>query len=238
MRKIVCERCAIRERSCAVALPPDKLDEIGAYGVATIYKPRQVVFHEGMPAAGLYVVCEGTVKLYQSDRFGRDYILGFAEPGDVLGELPGDPSEPYSTSAEALTESQLCYLPRERLAALIDAYPSAGMRLIAALSKALAAARRKAGDLALKGAEHRLATLLVELLDESGAADGNGHAELTLGHSRRELAEMIGVSPETAIRLLARLRQRGILTTRGRSVVVTDVEKLTRLAQQHDLAAS
>jgi CRP/FNR family transcriptional regulator len=238
MRRILCENCAIRDTGIIADLPVEKLDEFRACSVTAIYKPRQVVFHEGTSACGLYILCHGAVKLYQSDRFGRDHILGVAGPGDVLGELPVDPTESYSTSAEVLTESQLCYLPRERLVQFIQLHPMTGVRLIAALSTALGAARKKVRDLALKPAETRLAELLVQLARSTGRPAQNGATRVILRYSRREIAEMIGISTETAIRLLGRLKKKRVITVHQRELVISDVEKLMRFANQGSVATS
>jgi CRP/FNR family transcriptional regulator len=192
--------------TCIADLPIDDLGEFEACGVSGLYKPRQVIFHQGTSANGLYVLCHGTVKLYQSDRFGREFIIDFVTPGTVLGELGLDDDEAYSASAEALTESQLSFLPRERLVQFIERHPKTAVRLVATLSKALGGARRKAGELALKRADARLAELLLRFADDANrdGAAGNGPTRIRLTYSRRELAEMIGVSTETAIRLLGK----------------------------------
>ena len=65
----------------------------------------------------------------------------------------------------------------------------------------------------------------------------NGSTKLTLGYSRRELAEMIGVSPETAIRLLGRLKNKQAITTRRRELIITDSDKLVRLANHDNINA-
>jgi len=221
--------------SCIADLPVEQLDEFRDYGVSAIYRRRQVVFHEGTPASGLFIVCHGAVKLYHSDRFGRDHILGVAAAGDVLGEMPLDPGEPYSVSAEALTDSQICYLPRERLVQFIQLYPMSGVRLIAALSKSLSIARRKVRGLALKQAENRLAELLIQLA--GSASDGaNGQKRIKLDYTRREIAEMIGVSTETAIRLLGRLKRKRIISTAHRELIINDTERLTRIANHEAIA--
>jgi len=237
MRKVQCENCGVRETSVVCDLPEDRLDAFRSCGSTALYKSRQVIFHEGAPATGLYLLCFGAVKLYQSDRFGRDHIVTVSAPGDVLGELPSDPSETYSVSAEALTDSQLCYLPRERLAQFIQVYPMAGVRLIAALSDALRKARRKVRALALKTAEGRLADLLIQLAEVHGHSNGNGGARFTLRYSRREIAEMIGVSTETAIRLLGRLKVKRAIATSHRELIIADPEKLARIANHDDVAA-
>ena len=239
MRKIPCESCPVREEGCIASVPPEKLEKFRACGAVAIYKPRQIIFHEGTPAVGLYILCYGAVKLYQSDRFGHDHILCIAAPGDLLGELPLDPTEPHSVSAEVVTESQLCYLPRERLLEFIQGNPLTSLRLVAALSKALSAARRKAGDLALKPAETRLAELLVHLARTlPGEAARSNSTRVALGYSRREIAEMIGVSTETAIRLLGRLRRKGMIASEGREIVISDIDKLTRLANHVSMDAA
>jgi CRP/FNR family transcriptional regulator len=237
MRRIDCEHCGIRSRGVIRDLPVAELDGFRACGTSAIYKQRQVVFHEGTPAGGLYILCHGAVKLYQSDRFGHDHILDIAGPGDVLGELPLDPAECYSVSAEAIADSQLCYLPRERLVQFIQAHPMTGVRLIEAFSKAVSIARKRVRALALKGAENRLAELLMQLASAAGESMPNGSTRLKLNYSRRELAEMIGVSPETAIRLLGRLKQKRAITTSHRELVITDSDKLTRLANHDSTAA-
>ncbi|MBI3783999.1 MAG: cyclic nucleotide-binding domain-containing protein [Deltaproteobacteria bacterium] len=161
MRKIECEHCAIRGHSIVQDLTPEDLGSFHSCGVSSIYRRRQVIFHEGTPANGLYILCRGAVKLYQSDRFGKDHILHIAVPGDILGELPCDPMGCYSVSAEAITDSQLSFLPRERLVPFIEKHPMVGIRLIEALSKAVSTAHKKVRTLALKRAEGRLAELLL-----------------------------------------------------------------------------
>jgi CRP/FNR family transcriptional regulator len=237
MRKIHCAHCVIRGRSVIQDLPDRELDAFRACGTSALYKPRQVIFHEDSPATGLYILCHGAVKLYQSDRFGHQHTLDIAAPGDVLGELPVDAGASYSTSAEALTDSQLCYLPRQRLVEFIQAYPMVGVRLLEAFSKSVCVARRRIRALALKRAESRLAELLMQFARAGGEPLGDGTTRLTLGYSRRELAEMIGVSPETAIRLLSRLQQKQAINMHHRELVITDADKLARLAHHDSTAA-
>ncbi len=233
MRKIACEVCAVRPRSLIADVPVGRLGDFP--GATMVYKPRQVLFHEATPADGLYIVCDGSVKLYVSDRFGRDHILGVVMPGDVVGELPFDDDATYSTSAEALTALQVRHLPRVTVERLLEMEPSVGLRLIGLLSKALSGSRRKTAGLALKPADARMAELLIEL---AGPVDAYAAAppRITLAYSRRDLAEMIGVSTETAIRLLTRLKQRGILCTNGRELEITDFAALSRLATRNSLA--
>lgn len=239
MRRITCQQCTVRHLTCITDLPVESLPEFQACGVMGLYKPRQIVFHEGTPASGLHVLCQGTVKLYRSDRFGREYIVEVATAGAILSELGGSDDDVYSTSAETLSEAQISFLPRERLAGFLERHPKTGVRLLATLGRALAATRRKAGELALKRADARMADLLLRLAD--GAAQtteaGKTRVRVRLAYSRRDLAEMIGVSTETAIRLLAKLKRNRMILTDGDGIDIVDLERLTRLARHGDIAA-
>ncbi len=231
MRKLQCETCPVRGEGSVCDLPPEVMADFRAVGTSSLYKPHQVVFTEGNPSAGLYLVCHGNIKLYHSDRFGRDHILEIAGPRSVLGEFTIEPDQPLSISAETLTETQLCFLPRERLVQFLHAHPATGVRLLQALSRELATARRKVRDLALKRAESRLAALLLQL----ARGDSDDQPEpMRLRHTRRELAEMIGVSTETAIRLLAKLRQEHAISINRRDIVISDVTKLSKIANYDD----
>jgi CRP-like cAMP-binding protein len=203
------------------------LEDFRAAGVTSVYKPHQVVFTAGNPCSGLYLVCHGAVKLYHSDRFGRDHILEVAGPRAVLGELAAQSDQLLSVSAETLTETQLCFLPQDRLVRFIAKYPMTGVRMLEALSRELALARRKVRDLALKRADSRLAALLLQL---AGGNDAPSAKQLRLEYTRRELAEMIGVSTETAIRLLAKLKREKAISIDRRDVVLNDLAKLARIA--------
>jgi CRP-like cAMP-binding protein len=235
MRKIRCETCPTRSQGAICDLPVDALKDFQLAGSTAIYRPRQVIFSEGAPPNGLYLICSGSVKLYHSDRFGREHILEIADPGSILGELSLDDGPPLSISAEAITEAQLCFLSRERLVPFLQKHPETAIRLVTTLSAELAAARRKVRDLALKGAESRLAGLLVQLARANGAEPAG--RQVQLGYSRRELAEMVGVSTETAIRLLGKLKQKHAITVERREITITDFDKLTKLANYDEIEA-
>jgi CRP-like cAMP-binding protein len=92
-------------------------------------------------------------------------------------------------------------------------------------------------SLALKRAESRLADLLIDLA--GAVSEGNQKDQrIVLGYSRRELAEMIGVSTETAIRMLGRLKHEKTIATNRRELVILDADKLARIAHRDDLVAA
>ena len=235
MRRIDCDVCPGRVEGTLCDLPLDVLKEIRAAGSTTIYRPRQILFGEGNRAEGLYLVCQGRVKLYQSDRFGRERVLEIADRGSIVGELPLESSQTLSASAEAIEESQICFVSKEQLVPLIEKHPEVGVRLIEALSRELSTARRKVRDLVFKDAGTRLAGVLVDLARDEGAREGEGEVQLRLDFTRAELAQRIGVSTETAIRLLRKLANRGVFDVQGRDLKIPDLARLTRIARADEL---
>jgi CRP-like cAMP-binding protein len=235
VRKIRCDACPIRGSSIACDLDPTSVGDFAAVGMSAIYRPRQVIFAEGNPATGLYLVCHGQVKLFCADRFGHEHVLGLLGPAAVFGEFALDGAGVHATSAEATVESQVSFLSSERLAGYLRRNPQVAVRLMAALSEQLARARRHVRDLAFKGAESRLASWIVELAQGDGGLVA-GH-RVVVPFSRREIAEMIGVSTETAIRLLKRLHERRAIAVEPHALVIVDPERLLRLARHDDVEA-
>jgi len=228
MQIAACETCAVRVPGAICDVSRQAEDDFRAVATNIRLKPHQMVFAEGTPSTGLYLVCHGSVKLYQSHHLGRDHILEIVGPGEVLGEFGIGQVRPFSASAKTLEETHLAFIPRARLEWFLRLYPDTAIRLIDALNRDLARARRKARDLALEGAETRLASLLLQWV-----GSGNGHpldARIRLRYGRQEIAEMIGVSTETAIRLLAGLKAKGIITIRRRDIAIRDVVWLRRIA--------
>lgn len=235
MRKIRCDACPVRGRSIACDLDASSLDDFAAVGSSAIYRPRQVVYAEGNPATGLYLVCHGQVKLFCSDRFGHEHVIDLLRPGDVFGAFGLDPAGVHATSAEAVLESQVSHLSAERLATYLQRHAQVALRLMAALSEQLARARRQVRDLAFKTADSRLASWIVELARSDGGLAA-GH-RVAVPFSRRDIAEMIGVSTETAIRLLRRLDARRTIALEPRALVILDPERLLRLAHLDETEA-
>ena len=232
MRKIRCEACPTRGKSIACDLDASSLDDFAAVGTSAVYRPRQVVFSEGNPAAGLYLVCHGQVKLFCSDRFGRQHVIDLLQAGDVFGAFAPGGAHVHATSAETVVESQVSFLSTERLAGYLHRNSQVAQRLMTVLSEQLGRARRQVRDLAFKAADSRLASWIVDLARrDGGLVAGN---RVAVPFSRRDIAETIGVSTETAIRLLRRFDAERAIALEPHALVILDPERLLRVAHHDD----
>ena len=233
MKACECESCPIGRSRLLPLERGEERDPQQCVGTVAIYRPRQIVFCQGTPVKGLFVVCSGEVKHFSSDRFGRDYIVEFAGAGKLLGDVSCDQKATHSTSAEAVTDSRLCFLENEQLCALLSRCPEAAVDLVAALGHELITTRYKLCDIVLKGAESRLAGLLLD------AAHGQEVSEpgrwFRLRRRRREIAAQLGITTETTIRLFGELKRKGAIETDGTNISIADFNRLTRIATRGEL---
>jgi len=189
----------------------------------------ETVFHEGMPAFGLYILCRGKVKVAKHTRGGRSQILKLLGPGEILGEKTLFDQETYTCYAKTLEPSRLMFIPREDFLSFVRRHPEVAIRLVEKLSRELKVFGDRLVEITSRSAKERVARVLLELARAFGEEREEG-LDLGVELPRGELAEMAGVSTETAIRILSELKERGIVSLSGHRIVVNKLETLEGLA--------
>lgn len=187
------------------------------------------MFHEGMPAFGLYILCRGKVKVAKHTRGGRSQILKLLGPGEILGEKTLFDQETYTCYAKTLEPSRLMFIPREDFLSFVRRHPEVAIRLVEKLSRELKVFGDRLVEITSRSAKERVARVLLELARAFGEEREEG-LDLGVELPRGELAEMAGVSTETAIRILSELKERGIVSLSGHRIVVNKLETLEGLA--------
>lgn len=228
-----CETCERRTESvlCHGDGDPAALAAFGAIHPRHRYLARQTLYHQGTPALGLYVLCHGRIKVSRADGRGREQIVRLVDPGGILGEEALRPDGRYVGTARALLESQAAFVGRDELLRLLREHNGMAVRLLQHLAQVLASTQAHLARLALADARSRMAGLLVELGRRYGHPADEG-LRLSPAMSRGELAAMIGLTPETAMRLLAWFRDQGILRTAGRQIVLLRPGQLEALVSR------
>ncbi len=189
----------------------------------------ELVFYEGLPAHGLYILCEGKIKVAKRLKGGRSQILKLLAPGEVLGEKTLFDQETYTCYAKALEPSRLMFIAREDFLAFMRKYPDVAFRLIEKLSRELKAFGDKLVEISAHSAKERVARVLLELARAFGRETQEG-LDLGVELPRAEIAEMAGVTTETAVRVLSEFKERGILALPGRRIVILKPGELQSLA--------
>ena len=188
----------------------------------------ETVFEEGAPCTHLLVIASGRIEVRQTSWRGREQVFHTEQPGAALGEAPLFDGGGYIASAVAVEPACLLALARPRLIALCRDHPDVALALVETLARRV---RRFAGivsDLAFRPVPERLARYLVGTAEPGSLAPG---LELDLALTQAQLAARLGTVRELVARALAHLERTGILSRRGRRVVVRDPARLHALAE-------
>jgi len=183
------------------------------------------VFREGDPFEAIAAVRAGTVKTYVIDRDGREHVLGFHLPGEVIG-LDAIDGDHYPCNAVALDTVMLCKFSFPKIAVLATRLPGLQKQLFRLLSRDIGRAALLAGDWS---ADQRMAAFLVGL-SRRLAARGFSPTRFQLTMARTDIANYLRLAPETVSRVLKRFQQDGLLAVDRREVELVGREALEALA--------
>ncbi len=189
------------------------------------------LFFEGDPPTNLYVIVRGHIALIRHTLEGRDVVLDVMRPGNMVGELAIFEGVPYSSSGKTLDEVTAVVIPRERFHQMLTRYPRMASAVIFDLTRRVRHLSDLVQSLAIERVERRLARILLRLARISGEPQ-NGGLLIKLPLTRQDLADMAGTTVETTIRTLSRMRRQGIVDTEHGYVLIRDVERLTRIAEE------
>jgi CRP-like cAMP-binding protein len=186
-----------------------------------------ILFKEGDEGEHLYVIIDGKLKLGTSSGDGRENLLSILGPGEMFGELSLFDPGPRTSTATAVTDSKLLSLSHEKVIPWLRQNPEVSLQLLTRLSQRLRRTNEAVGDLVFSDVPGRVAKALIDLGDRFGKTSAEG---LLVNHdlTQEELAQLVGASRETVNKALADFAGRGWLKLDGRSVLITDVERLSK----------
>ena len=220
-----CGTCSLQELCLPMGLPHDDMRRLEA-----LIGPRGPIgdgdhlFRVGDPLRSLYAVRGGFFKTYLVEESGREQVLGFHLPGELIG-LDAIWPQKHQCNAVALSMASVCELPYGALSDLSQKLPGLQQSMLRLLSKELALSHSLAGDFT---AEERVAGFLLSLTSRMKLRGLSG-TNLTLAMSRRDLANYLRLATETVSRVFSRFEQEGLIAVDRREVTLRDPEKLARL---------
>ncbi|MBI2335961.1 MAG: Crp/Fnr family transcriptional regulator [Deltaproteobacteria bacterium] len=228
--KLDCVSCSSRVLGVLCNLEQPALEECNQHKTTNEYKKGQVIFYEGNQAYGLYCIFTGRVKLFKTGVDGKQQIVRIAGPGDLLGYRSLFSDEPYSATAEALENATICCVDRNAFFPVLAKNPELALNIISKLCRELRQAEELATSIAQRSVRERMAELLLMLKEAYGKPTKKG-VLIDLKLSREELAEMIGITQETAIRLLSEFKGDGVIEVRDRDITIVDAKALLETAR-------
>ncbi|HEY1138873.1 MAG TPA: helix-turn-helix domain-containing protein [Lysobacter sp.] len=188
-------------------------------------KAGEHVFREGDAFGAIAAVRAGTVKTYLLDSDGREQVLGFHLPGEVIG-LNAVHDDRYPCNAVALDTVMLCRFSFPRIATLASKLPNLQRHLFRLMSRDIGVASLFAGD---HSADERMAAFLIGF-SRRLAQRGFSPRRFQLTMSRTDIANYLRQAPETVSRVLRRFERDGLVSIKQRDVEILDMPRLEAIA--------
>jgi CRP/FNR family transcriptional regulator len=189
------------------------------------YDPGQLMFSEGDPCEGLYIVESGEIRIFKTSPNGREQVLTFEGPGSSVAELPVFDGGTYPASAAAVTPTTALLIRSKDFHAICLENPEITLKVLRVVGGRL---RRLVGiieELSFTTVRHRVAALLLRLTKSEGKPTKLG-VEFSFAMTHQELAAQVGTVRELVSRNLSRLQAAGIIRMEGKTVTVRDLEAL------------
>ncbi len=224
-----CLECQWRNDSFFCQLDPNTLKAFNAITFANVYPEGTLLFAEGEPPRGLFILCYGSAKLTISSGGGKKLITRRVEPGDALGLAAVLSGHEYKSTAETVTPSQLKFIKRDDFLRFMGEYRDVSFNIARQLIEECESDADQIRALGLSNsAAEKLAYLLLSWCDQSGSRSASGmRVPVTMTHE--EISQTIGTSRETVSRLLKSFKEKKIITMRGSSMTIHRRDELEDL---------
>ncbi|MFF9125890.1 Crp/Fnr family transcriptional regulator [Streptomyces sp. NPDC014889] len=194
------------------------------------FGPRVVLLHQNEPSSYVLFLVHGWTKVTASAANGYEALLALRGPGDVIGESAALTGRTRSATVTALEQVRAVAVQRERFTEFLAGSSAVSFALLALASDRTRTADRRRLEFASMTVRERFTTLLLDLARTHGRRTDEG-VELSVPLSKQELAGSVGASREAVQRLLKELRERDVVRTGRRALVIVRPDVLRRIAR-------
>jgi CRP-like cAMP-binding protein len=210
-------------------LAPERLEALVGATTTKRLAAREPLFHKGDPAAQVYVVASGRLKVVTTSKEGDDVLLAILDEGEVVGELPMLTSGRRTASVVALEPCELLALARRDFLRFLREQPEAAIELMVVLAERLVRISEFAEDTLFLALPARLAKKLLHLAERFGSEEGGG-VRIGLRLSQGELADLVGTTRESVNKQIRAWSGDGILRMERGEVTILDAARLEHFA--------
>ncbi len=221
---------ALRNCQLFAGLPPADLAAVASITIARRFEGGDYLFHEGEAARGFYLVQNGAINVHRVNAAGKEQVIHIFRAGETFAEAALAAPTGYPADARAVESSQVLLVQKDGFLALLQRQPEFGLRMLASMSLHLRALVGQLEDLTLKDVETRLANWLVKRCPHP---DSDQPVSVELKMTKRVLAAELGTVSETLSRTLARFREQGLLTVKGKVLIVVSPLRLRALLRRN-----
>ncbi|MFB6286389.1 MAG: Crp/Fnr family transcriptional regulator [Candidatus Bipolaricaulia bacterium] len=202
---------------------------------AFAYEADETIYHSGRPASELHVVADGHVRLVRYAQGGQRVVLDVLASGELFGGLALLGNSVYSDTAEAKTDCCVLGIEAKDFRNVLRQHPNVALRVLDHTSKRLRSAHETIEGLSAHSVGERIAALLLQLGEKLGESTTE-NTLIQMPLSRRDIAAMVGTTPETASRILSEFRSADLIDSGRQWIALRDAERLGAIAEGIPLA--
>lgn len=218
-----------KSESILADLPPKDYELLMARHLEQSYARHDVLFREGAYPSGIFYIRRGKIKKYKVDNEGREQIINVAHAGQLIGYHAVLSEDRYPDSAAAMEDSVVDFILREDFLHAVEHATVLSTRLLKTLSHEFAVLANNLTMFAQKNVRERLALQLL-VLREKYSMNTPAEMPVEINISREDLASLAGTARESVVRVLTAFREEGILETKGRKIIIYDLQRLADIA--------
>ncbi|HMN21392.1 MAG TPA: Crp/Fnr family transcriptional regulator [Ottowia sp.] len=207
------------------SLSPAALEQLAGATLTLRPKAGEVLFDQGEPARGIYLVVYGDIKLISTTPVRGSRLTGLAHAGESFGEPVLFLERPTLVRAQAACDALVLMVPAHAVVAELDRNPKFARQMIAGLSRRVQSLVSELDQQALSNGSARFAAYLTR------QAQGARSLSWTLPTTKSQIASQLNVTPEHFSRILRDLAAAGLLEVQGRRIIVPDMDRLRRGAR-------
>ncbi len=217
----------LRKTPLFASITDEEMQALAARASIRRFHRGELLFGEGDPCTGLFLVASGKIRIFKMSAAGREQVLAVEGPGSSFAELPVFDGGNYPAAASALEDAEVVFISRKDFQSFCREHPDVALKVIAVVGSRL---RRLVGiieELSFTTVRQRLIALLLRLAETVGTPSKEG-VRLELVKSHQDLAAELGTVRELVSRNLSRLQAEGFLEVDGRKIVVKELAGLKR----------
>ncbi|HKN19644.1 MAG TPA: Crp/Fnr family transcriptional regulator [Dissulfurispiraceae bacterium] len=211
------------------ALRDKDLQELSSCLVREHYARKKEIFSEGDAPDWFYIVMSGKVKVTKISSDGREIIIEVISPCDFFGGFAVLKGFPFPANAVAMETSEILKLSRKDILKVIDRFPHVMYSITSSLGERTRGLHETLKSIALERVESRIAALLIKLADKADDGTNDGETVIDMHITKQDIAEMVGTTVETAIRVMSRFRKSGFIADKSGRIAIKDMKALKAL---------
>jgi CRP/FNR family transcriptional regulator, cyclic AMP receptor protein len=204
-------------------LTPESLETLSGMVQYRRYPKGAFILGQNEVGTAMFLLVSGRVKISLANPEGKELVLNYIEAPGHFGEMALVDGQTRSSDAIAVTDVELFSLDGKDLSAAIQVQPKLALSLIATLSRRLRQTITRLEDMAFHDATHRVMRVVLNIATAGYESRG---VPIIEGMTHYDIATLAGTSRETASRVVSQLAREGIVTTKGRRIMV-NLQKLS-----------